>query len=166
MINGNSPENKDYGSKFYSKSLTVLIRVLKMINGNETLTEIGRTLNMTRPHISYYVRRAKENGYLKESYRDRIRIFELTQAGTNFLDQYSKTKNAPSTICRAENVRLIVPINKLPTRTPDWNKVEMNNWSQYRSTVDDIRIRYNDSKSPSIEFLPSPIDGDSPWQLC
>lgn len=166
MINSDYPEDKAYGSKSYSKSLTVLMSVLKMINENETLTEIARTLHMSRPHVSYYVRKAKENGYLKESLCDRIKIIELTQLGTNFLDQYSKTKNAPLTICRTENVRLIAPVHRPPTRTPDWSRVEVNNWAQYRGAVDDIRVHYNDSKNPSIEFLPSPIDGDDPWQLC
>jgi hypothetical protein len=41
----------------------------------------------------------------------------------------------------------------------------MNNWSQYNTIVDDIRVKLNMGKTPSIEFLPSPVDGDDPWKL-
>ena len=41
----------------------------------------------------------------------------------------------------------------------------MNNWKQYNSIVDNIRVHLNDGKSPSIEFIPSPIDGENPWEL-
>jgi len=41
----------------------------------------------------------------------------------------------------------------------------MNNWTQYNSIVDDVKVHLNYGKSPSIEFIPSPIDGNDPWQL-
>ena len=39
----------------------------------------------------------------------------------------------------------------------DWHKVEINNWSQYGATVDDIKIHLNDGNSPSIGFIPSAV---------
>lgn len=41
----------------------------------------------------------------------------------------------------------------------------MNNWTQYDSIVDDVKVHLNDGKSPSIEFIPSQIDGNNPWEL-
>ena len=49
--------------------------------------------------------------------------------------------------------------------TLDWNKVQMNSWAQYGSKVDNIRVRLNNGKSPTIEFMPSPVDGDDPYKL-
>ena len=136
-----------------------------MISQNVTLTEIAHMLRLEKSHVSYYITRAKERGYLNELCRDKIKILELTQPGKNFLDQYDKkTKGKQLPNCRAENVRFKAPIHRLPTKTPDWHKVEMNNWSQYNSTVDNIKVKINMGKTPTIEFIPSPVDGDNPWE--
>jgi DNA-binding MarR family transcriptional regulator len=166
MIIDNSIGNKVCDSKFYSRSLTLLIPILRMIDQNTTLTDISKVLGIEKPHLSYYIRRSKELGYVKELVRDRIKILELTQVGKNVLDQYSqKEQIARSLACRAENIRLKAPVIRLPTKSPDWHKVEMSNWSQYTNEIDNIRVRINMGINPTIEFLPSPIDGDNPWGL-
>jgi hypothetical protein len=134
-----------------------------MINEGVTLTKIAQELNIQKSLVSYYIRKAKEVGYIKEVARDKIKIIELTQPGKTFLDQYDK-KMQPN--CRAENIRFKASIHRLPPKTPDWRMVEMNNWNQYNSTVDNIKVKLNMGKNPNIEFLPSPIDGNNPWELC
>jgi DNA-binding MarR family transcriptional regulator len=156
------------GSKFYLKSLTLLAPILEMIIEGATQTKIAEILGTKKPYVSYYIRRAIEIGYIKKIVQDKIKIYELTQQGKSFLDQYNNNRThakqqLPS--CRAENVRFKAPVYKFPARPPNWHKVEMNNWSQYNSIVDNIRIKLNMGKTPSIEFLPSPIDGDDPWKL-
>jgi predicted transcriptional regulator len=161
------------GSKFYSKSLTLLVRILELINEEFILIKIAKVLNMEKSHVSYYIGKAKRAGFVKEVLRDRIKILELTQVGKNFLDQYKykiKYNNPSSSMqqlpcCRAENIRFKACVYKLPSKPLDWNKVTMNNWKQYNNIVDNIRVHLNDGKSPSIEFIPSPIDGENPWEL-
>jgi hypothetical protein len=121
------------------------------------VAEIAKALN-----ISYYVRKAKENRYLNEVILDKIKIYELTQIGKSILDQYTTSigrtkKNTPR--CRAENVRFKASVNTLATKNPDWHKVEMNNWVQYNSIVDDIKVHLNMGKDPTIGFIPSPVEG-------
>jgi hypothetical protein len=41
----------------------------------------------------------------------------------------------------------------------------MNNWAQYGSKVDNIIIHLNNGKDPTIEFIPSAVDGDDPYEL-
>lgn len=41
----------------------------------------------------------------------------------------------------------------------------MNNWSQHNSIVDNVKVHLNNGKAPSIEFIPSPIDGSNPMEL-
>ena len=41
----------------------------------------------------------------------------------------------------------------------------MNNCNQYNSIVDNIKVHLNNGKAPSIEFIPSPINGSNPWEL-
>ena len=53
----------------------------------------------------------------------------------------------------------------MPTIPIDWNKVQMHNWVQYNSQVDQVRVRLNIGKIPTIEFLPSPVEGDDPFEL-
>jgi predicted transcriptional regulator len=145
-------------SKFYPQSLTLLANILKSIDEkHSTQTQVAFELGMSKPLISYYIRKAIRIGYIKELFRDKIRVLELTQEGKIFLDQLP--------ICRAENIRFKARVYKLPSKPLDWNKVAMNNWSQYNSIVDDIKVHLNNGKTPSIEFIPSPINGSNPWEL-
>lgn len=141
---------------------------------HSTQAQIAFELKISKPLVSYYVRKAIKIGYIKELFRDKIRVLELTQEGKIFLDQYSKQYNKQSfsgnnnhslPICRAENIRFRARVHKLPTKPLDWNKVEMNNWNQYNSIVDNIKVHLNNGKTPSIEFIPSPINGSNPWEL-
>jgi predicted transcriptional regulator len=152
------------GSKFYSRSLTLLVQILKMIDENFTLTKIAKVLNIKKSHVSYYFKKAKLIGYVNEVFRDRIKILELTQAGKNFVDQYEKLlqqePNLP--ICRAENIRFKAEVTHMPTIPVDWKKVQMHNWVQFRSEVDTIRVHLNMGEHPTIELIPSPVDGKDP----
>ena len=65
-----------------------------MINDNFSLTKIAQVLNIGKSHVSYYVRKAKEVGYVIEVVRDKVKILELTQAGKNFVDQYTTTNHS------------------------------------------------------------------------
>jgi len=138
-----------------------------MIDKGFRISDIAKSLNLSKQHISYHVRKLKECGYVKQVTADTFKVLELTQSGKNFLDQYTKLKeslNIP--ICRAENVRFIAPVHKFPTKCVDWHKVEMNNWTQHSTAVDDVKVHLNECTKPTIEFLPSPIEGDNPWELC
>ena len=52
-----------------------------------------------------------------------------------------------------------------PPESLDWKEVQMNNWVQYGSQVDNITVHLNNGKNPTLEFFPSPIDGDDPYKL-
>jgi predicted transcriptional regulator len=157
-------------SKFYSRSLTLLLPILKMINDNFSLTKISEVVNIKKSHVSYYVKKAKLIGYVNEVLRDKIKILELTQPGKNFIAQYeTKSENEKEAlnqpICRLENIRFKAHVIRMPAINADWKKVEMNNWSQYGFEVDSIRIHLNHGDTPSIEFIPSAVDGDDPYKL-
>jgi predicted transcriptional regulator len=135
-------------SKFYSTSLTLLLPILKMINNGMSMTEIAYTLNIKKSHVSYYLKKAKQKGYVKECFRDKIKILQLTQPGSKFVDQYQKhLAHAPY---RLENIRFKAPVITMPAISVDWHKVEMNNWSQYGFTVDDIKVHLNNASNPSV----------------
>jgi hypothetical protein len=156
----------------------LIVHILEMVRDQYTQAQIAKILGITKPHVYYYVKKAIIFGYVKEVCRNRIKILEVTQIGKNFLDQYSygygKQYSKQSSgmhyydqlpICRAENVRFKAYVYRLPTKSLDWNKVEMNNWSQYNNIVDDIKVHLNNGRAPTIEFIPSPIDGSNPWEL-
>lgn len=138
-----------------------------MIGENSSQAQIAKTLGVSKSHVSYYVQKAIKIGYLKEICRDRIKIPELTQEGTNFIDQYKNRTSTKQLLprCRAENVRFKATVHRLPSKSLDWKNASMNNWTQYNSIVDDIKVHLNYGKSPSMEFIPSPIDGGNPWEL-
>jgi hypothetical protein len=153
---------------------------------HSTQAQLAVELKISKPLVYYYVRKAINLGFIKELARDKIRILGITHEGKIFLDQYEYEykynyqynykyeykKQFASTyskdqlsICRAENIRFKAKVYKLPSKQLDWNKVEMHNWRQYNSVIDDIKVHLNDGKAPSIEFIPSPINGSNPWEL-
>ena len=153
------------GSKFYSKSLTLLVSILELIKEGIIAADIARSLNLNKAHVSYYVTKAKKLGYLKEVTRDAYAIIEITQAGKNLLDQYTQ-KNPPSVpICRLENIQFRANVVRMPTVLVDWKKIEMHHWSQYTCHVDGVHVRLNDGAVPTLLLLPSPVEGDDPFQL-
>jgi hypothetical protein len=94
-------------------------------------------------------------------------ILELTQAGKNFLDRYTKQNqnNTSIPICRLENIQFKVKIVQMPTIPVDWKRIEMHNWTQYTSNIDSVHVRLNNGAVPTIVLLPSPVEGDDPFQL-
>src|SRR6185437_250010 len=79
------------GSNFYSRSLTLLVHILKMIDENFAMTKISQILDIEKSHVSYYVRRAKSKGYVSEVFHDKFKRLEQTQGGKNFLTMYEKS---------------------------------------------------------------------------
>jgi predicted transcriptional regulator len=155
-------------SKFYSKSLTLLLPILEMINGGCIASNIATTLGISKSHVSYYIGRAKDNGFVTEVCRDTFKAYELTQPGKNFLAMYQNKvgeQQTTSKICRAENIRFKAPVYKMPSKPVDLHKVEMHNWNQYTTEVDSVKVKLNDGDNPTIEFLPAAIDGNDPDKL-
>lgn len=141
-----------------------------MVKQGHIAADIARTLNMKKSHVSYYVTKAKGRGYIKEVTRDACAILELTQAGSKFLDRYTQslTQNNNNTfipICRLENMQFKAKILRMPTIPVDWKKIEVHNWTQYDSQVDNIRVRLNLADPPTLLLIPSPIDGNNPNDL-
>ena len=101
---------------------------------------------------------------MKKVFRDVFKSYELTQAGKNLLDQYEKKNTFLPLQCRAENIQFRADIVHMPTVPVDWKKIQMHNWVQYNSQIDEVRVRINMGKNPTIEFLPSPVEGDDPFQ--
>ena len=151
-------------SKFYSKSLTLLVSILELIKEAIIATNIARDLNLKKSHVSYYVTKAKKEGYLKEVKRDAFAIIELTQAGKNLLDQYNKHSTSLP-ICRAENIQFKADILQMPIIPVDWKKTEMHNWTQYTSQIDSVKVKLNLGGRPTLLFLPSPVEGDDPFRI-
>jgi hypothetical protein len=150
-------------SKFNQNSL--ILPVLKMINNGLIPADIAKALKISPPLISYYISKAKKLGYIKQVFRDVFRAYELTQPGKRFLDQYEKSNTSPWLLCRAENIQFRAEIVQMPKIPVDWKKIQMHNWVQYKSRIDEVRVKINMGKNPTIEFLPSPVEGDDPFEL-
>ncbi len=148
-------------SKFYHKSL--ILPVLVMVRNGQAPKDIAKFLNTSPSLVAYYISRAKEEGFVKETFRDAFKLCELTQAGKNFLDLYEK--NPQFLQCRAENIQFVADVSQMPTIPVDWEKIQMHNWVQYKSKVDSVRVRLNMGKKPTLEFLPSPVEGNDPFDI-
>ena len=122
-------------------------------------SEIARKLNLSKQHISYYIRKLKVCGYVQEVTRDRFKVLQVTQAGKNFIAMYEHSSSYHIPICRAENIRFKAEIIRMPSIPVDWHKVEMHNWDQYSNTISGIKVHINLGNQPTIEFIPGAIDG-------
>jgi len=91
-------------------------------------------------------------------------VLGLTQPGKNFLDQYNKN-NLSLPICRLENLQLKAVITRMPSIPVDWKRIQMHNWAQYLSQIDGVKVRLNMGKVPSVELMPSPVDGDNVYNI-
>lgn len=155
-------------SKFYSKSLVLFSAVLRLINEGLIQGHIAKDLDIKSSHVAYYIRKAKNMGYVRSSVKDVVVILKLTQAGKYFLDQYDKglipSPNSVPT-SRAENIRFKAEILQMPTIPVDWKRIQMRNWVQYSSQVDSIKVQLNIGNNPTIELIPSPLDGGDPYDL-
>jgi hypothetical protein len=155
--------------------LTLLPRLLKMINDGCRATEIAKVLQVSKSLLSYHINKAIISGYVVEAGRDTFKIYELTQPGKKFLAMYQQQQqqhnkagqesSLSTPICRAENVRFKAPVHKMPSKPVDWHKVEMNNWNQYNTEVGSVKVKLNDGDNPTIEFLPAAVDGNDPNKL-
>src|SRR5438093_517056 len=143
--------NHLHGSKFYTKSLTLVLPILEMIEQGLIESEIANKLNCSKQSVSYHITKLKRCGYIRENGRDVFKLLELTQAGKNFLAMYQHQSTTSTPVCRAENVHFKAPVYKLPASLVDWRKVEMHNWNQYNTEVDSIKIKLNDGQHPTIE---------------
>jgi predicted transcriptional regulator len=148
-------------SKFYRRSLTLLLPILQMMDSGVILSGIAKSLNIRKSHVTYYIRKAKDLGYVKESPRSAFKILELTQAGKSFLAMYTNSSSSNrSTIIRAENIRFKPDIIRMPADLTDWHKVGMITGHSC-SEINGVKVHINKVTRPTIEFIPSPIDGDN-----
>jgi predicted transcriptional regulator len=154
-----------YSSKFYSRSLTLLVPILELIHGGYTISKISNKINLDKSHVSYYVSKAKRLGYVREIFRDTFKHLELTEAGQNFLAMYQSSANGLSTPrLRAENIRFKALVYKMPASPSGssiaflsgWNKRQMNHWDQYSIEISGIKVNLNAGKQPTIEFIMPP----------
>lgn len=151
-------------TKFYPKSLTLRISILEMVKEDVIAAEIARRLKFSEPRVWYHIHKLEKSGYIRQVMRDRFVERELTQSGKKFLEQYQNYKTG-YLVCRAENVRFKANVHGTPSNLVDWNHVQMHNWSLYTSKIDDIHVKLNLGKKPTIEFLPSATDGDGALEL-
>jgi predicted transcriptional regulator len=151
-------------SNFYSNSLTLLVSILELVQERIIAADIARRLKMNKSHVSYYIKKSKECGFIKQVTRDAFAVLEVTQPGKNFLDQYNKN-NPLTPICRLENIQFTAQVTQMPMVPVDWKKIQMHNWVQYNSRVDNVKVRLNLGKIPTLELLPTPVDGNSPHEL-
>jgi hypothetical protein len=136
-----------------------------MTNEGFTASEIAKKFNLSKQRVSYHICNLMKQRYVINTQRDTFKILQVTQAGKNFLAMYQKSILGDRSVCRAENVRFKAGIIKMPSRIIDWLKVEMNNWSQYATQIDSVKVKLNKGNDPTIEFIPSAIDGDDPIKL-
>lgn len=155
--------------KFYRNSLTIIVDILRILQTEKDgviQSKIGKTFGLSKQLLSYYLRKLANNKLVEGIGTGPFKIWKLTQPGKIFLDRYNrKYCNGNPFECRAENIRFKAQIIRMPTVPVDWQRIQMNNWVQYISEIDRITVKVNLTAKPTLELIPSPIDGDDPYDL-
>lgn len=152
-------------SKLYPRNLTLYVEILSHISQGKFQAQIARVLNIDKSLVSYYVKKGIALDHIRDEVRDVIRVLNLTQPGEKFLDQYSKLNNPSVPPIRLENMRFKASIIEMPSTPVNWGNVEMKNWRQHNFRVDNVKVKVNLGKNPTIEFIITPMDGNDPWKL-
>jgi predicted transcriptional regulator len=157
------------GQKFYRNSLTIIVKILRILQTEEdglVQSRIRETLRLSKQLVSYYLGKLADNKLVEGTGAGPFRIWKLTQPGKIFLGRYNKRYcNGNQYECRAENIRFRAQIIRMPAVPVDWQKIQLHNWVQYVSEIDTITVKINNTRTPTLELIPSPIDGDDPYDL-
>lgn len=137
---------------------------MQLIQVREPQYRIASILDLDEQLVSYHIRKAEELGLVRSFKDGTVKILELTAKGKKLLDQYDKNLDKPS--MRLENISFKAKVHTMPSSlSVDWQKVEMTNWTQYRTEVDEVLVKLNVGNEITVEFLISPIDGHDPYVL-
>lgn len=158
-----------YCSNFRQKNLNIVIDILKGLNDGNYPSLIGRQLGLKRNVIHYYIKKLEKLDYIKrqesvQGYRIKSRgsitLFNLTQNGSNFLEEIEK--KVSSSKIRLHNCYWLYPIIQQPKIKIDWRRVELHNWGQLIGRELGLTVRKNTN---SVEILTSVLYGDDPYEL-
>ena len=77
-----------------------------MINEGYIASDIATRLDISKPLVSYYIKKAKDSDYVRTICQDTFKGYELTQPGKNFVAKYRQEQEEKqaltiSKICRA-----------------------------------------------------------------
>ena len=139
--------------------------ILKMISDGCRAVDIAKTLDQSKSLISYYIQKAEKHGYIKENPRDVFKPLELTLAGKSLLGRYEKSNPSSLPAFRLEKMILKADVIEVPSIPVDWKKIEMHNWKQYQSRVDNVSVKLNMGNNPTLELIPSSVEGDNFYDL-
>ena len=161
-------------SKFSRSSLTLVRRIMKMLEAGYYPARIARILGKHRSHIHYYLKRLENMGYIEKEeslerlkpglYVKRVRgiitLYRITQAGSNFLAGIER--RAVGRRLRLHNAYFKYRIVRQPTGKIAWRKVELTNWTQLIGLELGLKVRKNPG---SIEVIAPVVEGRDPYEL-
>jgi len=163
-------------SNFELRNLTLVRRIMKMLDAGYYPAYIARILGRSKSLIHYYVKKLEKRGFIEKreslpilqldgSYakknRGLITVYRVTQAGSNFLDRIERM--AVGRVLRLHNVFFKYPILEQPKKKIKWRKVQLVNWTQLVGTELGMTVRKNSDSS--IEITVRVIEGRNPWEL-
>jgi len=162
---------KNKVKKWRKESFTLLLNILKLIENKEYPSKIARLLGKSKQTINYYIRRLRDEGYIRREVRDAIVFYELTDLGKNFLE-WLEGSSFSFGFVRLERVVFRYPVlGGLDVNGLDrfigngWRVNRLRNWVQLHGRVFNVFVRLNLSGKPSLEVYCEPIEGKNPFEL-
>ena len=148
--------------RFLRSSLTLVARILQLLEAGNYPSKVARLLGMSRQHVHYYCRKLLDMGYVRKTVRDRVTFYELTAAGKNFLTR-SERRAGPGVVLRLHGYALKYPVLEWPRIRVDWPKVQrMKNWNKMIGSELGLTVELT---TRHLITYADVIEGDNPYEL-
>ena len=150
--------------KSLPKNCTYPIAILRRLYFQYyTLSELYNLLGMTKQHLSYYLKKFKNEGFVIQPYPG---AYGITESGKNFFEQLME--NNRKNLIRLENMRYKFPIYSnlnLLLEFLNWKQTKLKNVNVYHGEFEGYSLRIFAGKKPSVEITCQHYHGTNNYQI-
>lgn len=138
-----------------------VVPILKYLEAGEYKTSIACKLNMSKPHVDYYVEKLERVGFVRREKRSNIVCYEVTLEGKNFLTGTERVLLG-SRIWRLHAAKYRYGLVSEGIWPADWRKIAMTNWTALLGLEGGVTVEHTPS---SVIVHVETLYGDDPVHL-
>jgi predicted transcriptional regulator len=121
-----------------------VVPILKYLEVGEYKANIACMLNMSKPHVDYYVEKLERVGFVRREKRSNIVCYEVTLEGKNFLTGTEQVLLG-SRVWRLHAAKYRYSLVSDGVWPADWRKVAMTNWTALLGLEGGVTVEHTPS---------------------
>ena len=115
-----------------------LVPILKMLDAGNYPAKIARMLGMSKPHVSYYIKKMRQAGLVKRKNVKWPAFYVVTEKGKKILTRCEGS--APEFVFRLHRCGFKYPLLVGSESVPDWRHVAKANWTALIGDEAGVRV--------------------------